>query len=103
MIKDKFADELQYAVDGIPSSDLLIILGNFNAQTGKRSDDNVWRGVCGKHGVGSCNEAGEKFLEFCAVNNFTIMNTWFKPIHLATWQHPTTKQGHMIDYVVMRA
>ena len=39
------------------------------------------------------------------MNNFTIMNTWFtkKPMHLATWKHPATKQSFMIDYIVMRA
>ena len=64
--------------------------------------DNLWRGMRGKNGMGTCNEAGEKLLEFCAVNNLTIMNTWFikKPIYLATWKHPATKQMHMIDYVM---
>ena len=48
---------------------------------------------------------GMKFLEFCAVNQFTTMNTWFneKDIHLAMWKHPAMKQSHMIDYVVMQA
>ena len=41
------------------------------------ADGDVWRGVRGRHGVGCCNEAGEKFLEFCAVNQFTIMSIWF--------------------------
>ena len=47
--------------------------------------------------------AGEKFLEFCALNQLTIMNTWFqkRDHHLTTWKHPATKQWHMIDYVVM--
>ena len=51
-----------------------------------------------------CNEAGEKLLEFCSVNNLTIMNTRFqkKVVHLTTWTHSTTKQSHMIDLVMMR-
>lgn len=28
--------------------------------------------------VRQCNEAGERFLEFCALNQFTIRNTWFE-------------------------
>ena len=49
-----------------------------------------------------CVCAGERLLEFCAVNNLTIMNTWFekKEVHLATWKHPATKQSHMIDFVI---
>ena len=48
--------------------------------------------------------AGENFLEFCALNKHTIMDTWFqkKHHHLTTWKNPATKQWHMIDYVVMR-
>ena len=99
-------DDLQDTVDKISPSDVLILLGNFNGRVGSRGDvDERWLGVRGKRGVGQCNEAGERFLEFCALNQFTIMNTWFekKQHHLATWKHPATKQPHMIDYVVMRA
>ena len=74
-------------MDKIPSSDVLLLLGDFNARVGcSVADGDVWKGVRGQHGVGCCNEAGERFLEFCAVNQFTIMNTWFtkKSIHLAT-------------------
>ena len=43
---------------------------------------------------GRCNESGERFLKLCAVNGFTIMNTWFEipQVHLTTWNHPVTKQ-----------
>ena len=39
-----------------------------------------------------------------AVNDLTIMNTWFKKpqVHLATWKHPATKQAHMTDFVLIR-
>ena len=104
-VAQKFTEDLQDTVDKIPTSDVLLLLGDFNARVGCSVAGDVWRGVRGRHGVGCCNEAGEKFLEFCAVNQFTIMSTWFvkKSIHLATWKHPATKQSHMIDYVVMRA
>ena len=105
-IAQKFTEDLQDTVDKIPTSDVLLLPGDFNARVGcSVADGDVWRGVRGRHGVGCCNEAGEKFLEFYAVNQFTIMNTWFtkKSIHLATWKHPATKQSHMIHYVVMRA
>ena len=104
-VKAKFFDELQDALDRVASGDILVVLGDFNARVGKREgESDVWREVRGTHGVGSCNGAGERFLEFCAVNGHTIMNTWFeKPqVHLATWKHPATKQSHMIDFVLMR-
>ena len=104
-IVQKFMDNLQDTVDKIPASDVLMLLGDFNARDGSSGDDDLWLGVRGRHGVGVCNEAGERFLEFCALNQFSIMNTWFekKQHHLATWKHPATKPSHMIDFVVMRA
>ena len=55
--------------------------------------------------MGDGNAAGERFFEFCALNNFTIMNTWLakKFIHLATWKHPATREMHMIDYICSHA
>ena len=93
-------------MDKVPQSDVLIVLGDFNARVGKQAPENdLWPGTLGKHGLGKSNEAGEELLEFCATNQLTIMNTWFKKkeIHLGTWMQPATKQYHMIDYVVMCA
>ena len=77
-IKYKFLDDLQDAIDRTPASEVMLLIGDFNARVSKSTADNdEWRGVRGGHGVGYCNDAGEKFLEFCAVNNFAIMNAWF--------------------------
>ena len=59
----------------------------------------------GKHGLSERNFVGEEFLEFCALNQFSIMNTWFqkKIIYQGTWTHPATKKCHMIDFVMMKA
>ena len=104
-VKQQFIEDLQHTIDNIPPSDVLLVLGDFNARVGRGIQGDVWRGVRGRHGLGNCNEAGEDLLEFCAVNRLTIMNTWFtkKAAHLATWKHPATKQLHMIDYIILRA
>ena len=64
-------------------------------------------GVVGKHGLDERNEAGEEFMQFCALNQLTVMTIWFqkKIIYYGTctWMHPATKQFHMIDLIVMRA
>ena len=104
-VTQKFMDDLQDVMNTVPAADLLILLGDFNSRVGSsRGDSDLWRDIRGKYGVGECNVAGEKFLEFCALNQLTIMNTWFQKRHhhLTTWKHPATKQWHMIDYVVMR-
>ena len=57
-IKEKFMDDLQDAIDRTPASDILLLLGDFNARVGKSTaDDDEWREVRGGHGVGCCNAA----------------------------------------------
>ena len=104
-VKERFENELQDTLDHIPPDDVLLVLGDFNARVGKReTESDVWRDVRGKHGVGSCNEAGEQLLELCVINNLSIMNTWFEKrrVHQTTWTHTATRQSHMIDFVLMR-
>ena len=104
-VKERFENKLQDTLDRIPPDDVLIVLGDFNARVGKReTESDVWRDVRGKHGVGSCNEAGERLVEFCAIKNLSIMNTWFEKrrVHQTTWTHPATRQSHIIDFVLMR-
>ena len=62
-------------------------------------------GSSGKTGMNERNIAGIDLLEFCAVNELSIMNTWFqkREVHQGTWTHPATKKCHMIDFVMMRA
>ena len=82
------------------------MLGDFNARVGVLKDgEEEWQGVIGKHGLDERNEVGEEFLQFCALNQLTVMNTWFqkKNIYYGTWIHQATKLSHMIDLVVMRA
>ena len=68
-VTQKFMDDLQDVMDMVPAANLLILLGDFNSQVGSsRGDSDLWRDIRGKYGVGECNVAGEKFLEFCALN-----------------------------------
>ena len=47
---EAFYDQLQSSLSSIPSSDLLVILGDFNARVG--SDFSSWNSVIGPHGIG---------------------------------------------------
>ena len=67
-VKLKFADELQDVLDTVPHSDVLILLGDFNACFGKRDTENsIWSGVIGNLIIDNVNEAVEEFLEFCEI------------------------------------
>ena len=105
-IKQRFYTDLQDTIDKIPHNDILVTLGDFNARVGVLDQgSDVWCGVLGRHGMSERNLPGEEFLEFCAANSLSIMNTLFqkKVVHQGTWTHPATKRCHMIDFVVMRA
>ena len=104
-VKAQFCSDLQLTLGRIPQSDILVVLGDFNARVGVlKAGDDSWRGVIRKHGIDERNLAGEEFLQFCAVNQLTVMNTWFqkKDTYFGTWMHPATKKYHMIDLIVVR-
>ena len=86
--KDKFYDELDSTMDGIPSHDLVIVSGDFNAQLGPDRDG--WESTIGPHLSGTLNDNGTRFLEFCGRNGLCITNTYFKhkQIHKKTWISP---------------
>ena len=115
-VKNKFLNDLQNVIDGVNKNDILVVLGDFNARVGssendvsgdcfEREDHQQWGSVLGQYGCGQCNQAGENLLLFCARNQLSIMNTWFrkKLSTRGTWTHPATRQRHLIDYVIMRA
>ena len=105
--KEDFYADLQSTLDSVHVDDVLLLVGDFNARVGssdRQGGTPTWDGVRGYEGVGKLNESGEVLLSFCALNELTIMNTYFekKNIYKYTWQHPGSKQWHCIDYVIMR-
>ena len=98
-------EDLQQALDAIPSNESYVLLGDFNACVGSRhGQDDLWSLVRGPHGFGACNDAGGELLSFLSTNEAMICNTWFEKrnIHKHTWQHPKSKQWHCIDFAIMR-
>ncbi len=55
-----------------------MLLGDFNARVGSRSENDEWWDERGPHGHGILNEAGRELLSFCSVNEATVCNTWFQ-------------------------
>lgn len=69
---------MQNCLDSVPQNDTLLILGNFNAHVGVCDDDEMWTGVLGKLGIGVRNWSGEDLLQFCEINQLSVMNSFFK-------------------------
>ena len=63
---EAFYDQLQSTLSSVPSSDMLVIMGDFNARVG--SDCSSWSSFTGPHGIGEHNENDEGLLDICTSN-----------------------------------
>jgi len=100
-IKEQFYDDLQYMVDKVPKSDLIIILGNVNAKLGKES---AYQKITGKHTLHEeTNRNGELLCNSAAANNMIVMSTKFKhkQIHKRTWRSPEYNIINQTDHVLV--
>ena len=72
-----------------PQSDVLFIIGNWNAKVGSQEIP----GVTGKFGLGVQKEAGQKLIEYCQENALVIANTLFQKHkrRLYTWTSPDSQ------------
>ena len=100
--KEAFYNQLASVLSGIPRTDKLLLMGDFNAMIGK--DNDKWPLVMGKHGIGKCNSNGELLLALCSEFELTVTNTMFKQKdeRKTTWMHPRSKHWHMIDFIITR-
>lgn len=73
--KDDFYRRLQGVFDRLPTKDVNIVMGDANAKVGE--DPTGYETIMGKHGLGTMNENGERFADFCATNSLMIGGTIF--------------------------
>jgi hypothetical protein len=84
----------------IPKGDMIMMMGDLNARVAWSDEHSK---VMGRYTMDKeTNENGYRLIDFCIHNDLHIMNTYFrhKKIHQGTWQHPSTKEWHMIDYIL---
>ncbi|XP_067126340.1 craniofacial development protein 2-like [Centruroides vittatus] len=99
--KDDFYNQLQYTVDMIPQTELIILIGDFNAHTGM--DRSGWETTVGKFGYGEINDNRQCLLSFAASNSLIIGNTCFQhPLkHQLTWRNPSGEDSAVLDYFLI--
>ena len=83
---ERFYQDLQDLLELTPKTDVLFIIGDWNAKVGSQETPEV----TGKFGLGVQNEAGQRLIEFCQENVLVIANTLFQQYkrRLYTWTSP---------------
>ena len=99
--KEAFYHQLQTVYNRTPRRDVTLVMGDFNAKIG--SDNANRENVMGKYGLGSMNENGEIFSDFCVSNELIIGGTIFplKQCHKVTWRSPNERTENQIDHVTI--
>ena len=98
---ESFYNTVQEALDKTPPRDLVLMMGDWNAEVGKTERKNSHIGI---HGLGEQNERGVKLAEFCISNDLTIDNTIFPhhPWRLYAWRSPGERTRNQIDYIMLK-
>lgn len=99
--KDAFYDELERIIASIPASDVIVPLGDFNAQVGR---EQCFASVAGNHSLhDESNDNGCRVANFAISNGLVIKSTQFqrKDIYKVTWTSNDNRTQTQIDHVLI--
>ena len=98
--KEAFYNQLASVLSGIPRTDKLLLMEDFNVRMG--GENYKWPLVMGKHGIGKCNSNCELLLALCSEFELIVTNAMFRQNDecKTTWMHPRSRHWHMIDFII---
>lgn len=88
-VKESFYNQLSAIVQKTPSTERLMILGDFNARVGANSS--AWPDILGINGYGNMNDNGQRLL--CPPSFFQGSSS-----SKVTWRHPCSKPMPACSY-----
>jgi len=100
-IKDKIYNLLEQNINEIATSDIKIILGDFNAKVGK---ENLYKPTPGNESLhNETNNDGIKMIQFAIFKGFNVRRTTFphKDIHKETWYSAEGRKANQTDNVLI--
>ncbi|CAH1239030.1 Hypp5694 [Branchiostoma lanceolatum] len=99
--KDTFYQQLQDLVEKIPRHDIIFVMGDMNAQIG--GSNQGFEHTLGPHAFGNRTDNGNRFIQFCSMNNMKIGSSIFehKDIHKTTWLSNDHKTRTQIDHIAI--
>ena len=92
---ERFYEDLQDLLELTPKTDVLFIIGDWNAKVGSQETP-------GAIGLGIWNEAGQRLIAFCQENTLVIANTLVQQHkrRLYTWASPDGQHRNQTDYIL---
>lgn len=99
--KDQFYADLTDCITNIPSREVTLLCGDFNAKLGEI--DICERSSAGSYTLGNRCDNGMRLISFAMQHALSITNTQFRrgPHQLATWKSNDGKTRNQIDYIMI--
>ena len=96
---ENFYHDLEKAMSVCKSSEMKIVMGDFNAKIGEER----YNTTVGPYGLGTRNDRGDTMVEWCERTELVVTNTWFKQHkrRLYTWTSPDAQTKNQIDFILV--
>ena len=76
--KREFYNSLKATLKAVPKTDIVLILGDFNARINFDEDIDEGSTIVGKYANSQLNENGQLLINFCSDHHFSVINSFYR-------------------------